>query len=113
MNEHLTLRTVLDMLDRVMVPLSAVATRIIHHTDELRNALASAADEARLSLVEQASTHPLVAEASVLEGRTATGYPEDTTVSHTVSVTAGGILVSVLATASLALFLGEETGEEW
>jgi hypothetical protein len=101
------------MLDRVMIPLSAVSTRIVHHTDELRSALSSAAQEARESLVEQASTHPIVAETSLLEGRSATGYPEDTTVSHTVSVTAGGILISVLATASLALYLGDTTGDEW
>lgn len=101
------------MFDGSVVPLSAVSTRIIHHTDDLRESLASAADEARLSLVDQASSHPYVAESSVVEGRSASGYPTDTTVSHTVSVTAGGILVSVLATARLAVVFGDETGDEW
>ena len=96
-----------------MIPLSAVATRVVHHTDDLRDSLSSAAHEVRASLVEQASTHPVVAETSLLEGRSATGYPEDTTVSHTVSITAGGILLSVLATASLAIYLGDPSGDEW
>jgi len=96
-----------------MVPLTATASRIIGHTDELNSALTSAAEEARSSLVAQASTHPVVAESSVLEGRSATGYPESVTVSHTVSVTAGGILVSVLATGSLALYFPDEPEGEW
>jgi hypothetical protein len=101
------------MIEHVMVPLSAVATRIVNHTDNLAAAISDAALEARGSLAEQASTHQVVLETSLSEKRNITGYPDDVSVSHTVSITAGGILISVLATAILAMFRGDDTGDEW
>lgn len=94
-------------------PLASATSRIIHHTNELDEALVSAACEVREDLAALAADHPLVAEASVLEGRSATGEPRGVTVSHTVSISAGGILVSVLATASLGILFDEASLGEW
>lgn len=96
-----------------MVPIAAAASRIVHHTSDLDAALVSAACEAREGLAALASGHPLVAEASVLEGRAASGEPRGIAISHTVSISAEGILVSVLATASLWILFGEVLLGEW
>jgi len=96
-----------------MVPIAAAASRIVHHTSDLDAALISAACEARENLTTLASGHPLVAEASVLEGRAAGGEPRGITISHTVSISAGGILISVLATASLGILFDEAPFGEW
>lgn len=95
------------------IPLASATSRIVHHTNELNEALISAACEAREALGALAADHPLIAEASVLEGRSATGEPRNVTLSHTVSISAGGILISVLATASLGILFEEAPLGEW
>jgi hypothetical protein len=107
------MRTIVYMATIDTVPLASAASRIVRHTNELDEALVAAACEAREAIVALAADHPLVAEASVLEGKSATGEPRDVTLSHTVSISAGGILVSVLATASLGILLDEAPGGEW
>ena len=105
--------TVVAMPAMETASLASAASRIVHHTNDLADAIVSAACEAREALATLAAGHPLVVEASVLEGRSAVGEPRSITISHTVSISAGGILVSVLATASLGILLEEAPFGEW
>lgn len=93
--------------------LSAVETRIVHHTDDLGSSLAVAARLARESLYDQAIAHPSVMERSLRERRHVIGNVVDISVSHDVSVTDGGIVLSVLATGTLVEVPGIDTGENW
>lgn len=105
--------TVVAMPAMDTAQLASAASRIVHHTNDLDDALIDAACEARETLAVLAAGHPLVAGASVLEGRAAVGEPRSITISHTVSISAGGILVSVLATASLEILFDEGPLGEW
>lgn len=101
------------MFAQKQTPLASAVSRLVNHTDDLDKAIISAACEARETLIALAATHPLLAEASVSEGRAAAGEPRGITISHTVSISAGGILVSVLATASLVVLFDEDMFPEW